>query len=108
MIAIRPTGLSLAHPFSSGIARQLRGTSGIYGIIDQQIYRPEGGDPESGISVFSRISATPSDRNLMNFFWMAELCSPACCPAGPTISSAHPSSTRISDRARALDRDMIA
>ena len=61
-------GHSLAHPLSSGIARQFRGSSGIYGIIDQQIYRPEGGGPDSGISVFSRISGTPSDRNLVNFF----------------------------------------
>jgi porin len=61
-------GHSLAHPLSSGNARLLRSTSGIYGVIDQQIYRPEGGDAESGISVFSRIAAAPSDRNLIDFF----------------------------------------
>ena len=76
-------GLSLAHPLSSGIARQFRGTSGIYGIIDQQIYRPEGGGPDSGISVFSRIAGTPSDRNLVNFFLDGGVVFSGMLPAPP-------------------------
>jgi len=60
--------LSLASPASSGIAARLRGDFGVYGVIDQQIYRPLGGDAESGIAVFSRISASPSDRNLVDFY----------------------------------------
>src|SRR6185436_1359247 len=43
-------GRSLADPLSTGIARKLRGTSGIYGIVDHQLYRPPGGDKDSGIS----------------------------------------------------------
>lgn len=61
-------GLPLADPAGSGIARRLRGNSGIYGVIDQQIYRPAGGDAESGVSIFSRISVSPSDRNLIGFY----------------------------------------
>ena len=103
------TGLSLAHPLSSGIARQFRGTSGIYGIIDQQIYRPEGGGPDSGISVFSRISGTPSDRNLVNFFLDGGVVFAGMLPDRPDDKfGASFIYARMSDRARALDRDLIA
>ncbi len=85
-------GYSLADPLSSGIARQFRGTSGIYGIVDQQIYRPEGGGPDSGISIFSRISGTPPTATWSTSSWTAALSSPACSPRAPTTSSVHPSS----------------
>jgi len=102
-------GLSLADPLSSGIARQFRGTRGIYGIIDQQIYRPEGGGPDSGISVFSRISGTPSDRNLVNFFMDGGVVFSGMLPARPDDKfGASFIYARMSDRARALDRDLIA
>ena len=103
------TGLSLADPLSSGIARQFRGTSGIYGIIDQQIYRPEGGGPDSGISVFSRISGTPSDRNLVNFFMDGGVVFSGMIPQRPDDKfGASFIYARISDWARSLDRDTIA
>jgi len=102
-------GLSLADPLSSGIARPFRGTRGIYGIIDQQIYRPEGGGPDSGISVFSRISGTPSDRNLVNFFMDGGVVFSGMLPARPDDKfGASFIYARMSDRARALDRDLIA
>jgi porin len=103
------TGLSLASPLSSGTARLFRGTSGIYGIIDQQIYRPKGGDAQSGISVFSRISGTPSDRNLVDFFLDAGIVFSGMLPGRPddrfgaSFTYAH-----ISHWAQALDRDTIA
>jgi porin len=101
-------GLSQASPFSSGNARLFRGSSGIYGIIDQQIYRPEGGDAASGIAVFSRISGTPSDRNLIDFFIDAGIVFSGLLPGRPedTLGASF-ICARISDRARALDRDMI-
>lgn len=61
-------GLSLANPLSNGIPRQWRGTSGVYGIVDQQIYRPKSGGPNSGIALFSRIAASPSDRSTIGFY----------------------------------------
>lgn len=61
-------GLALANPASNRMPRRLPGNSGVYGVIDQQIYRPAGGGPDSGIGVFSRISASPSDRNVINFY----------------------------------------
>ncbi|HRF07734.1 MAG TPA: carbohydrate porin [Xanthobacteraceae bacterium] len=61
-------GLSLANPLSSGLARQFRGTSGIYGVIDQQLYRPKGGGPDSGIGVFARVFASPADRSVISLY----------------------------------------
>lgn len=103
------TGVPLASPFSSGSARLFRGTSGIYGIIDQQIYRPDGGDANSGISIFSRIAATPSDRNLVDFYLDGGIVFAGMLPGRPddkfgaSFIYAH-----MSDRARAFDRDTIA
>jgi porin len=62
------TGLSLADPRSAGIPLTHRGGFGVYAVIDQQLYRPHGGDSQSGISVFSRIAASPDDRSLINFY----------------------------------------
>ena len=102
------TGLSLAHLFSGGNPHLCRGTSGIYGIIDQQIYRPEGGDAESGISVFSRISAAPSDRNLVDFFLDAGMVFSGMLPGRPDDKfGASFIYARMSDHVRALDRDTI-
>jgi porin len=61
-------GIPLADPSGSGIAAMHRGNFGIYGVIEQQLYRPAGGDAASGITVFGRVSGSPSDRNLINFF----------------------------------------
>lgn len=104
-----PSGVSLAHPLSNGIARQFRGATGIYGVIDQQIYRPEGSGPDSGVSVFSRVSATPSDRSLVNFFLDAGIVFCGMIPSRPDDRfGASFIYVNISDQARAFDHDMIA
>jgi len=59
-------GFLLADPLGSGVPLQHRGNSGLYAVIDQQIYRPKGGDAQSGITLFSRMSISPSDRNLIS------------------------------------------
>ena len=66
----REDGLSLANPASSGVARRLRGNLGLYGIIDQMVYRvPKSElDEGRGISVFARLSVSPPDRNLISFY----------------------------------------
>ena len=56
----------LANPAGSGVPAQHRGDYGVYGIVDQQIYRPRGGGPDSGVSIFGLASMTPSDRNLVD------------------------------------------
>jgi len=59
-------GMLLASPTSAGMPLQHRGNFGLYAVIDQQLYRPKDGDTQSGISVFSRMSLSPSDRNLVD------------------------------------------
>ena len=61
-------GTLLADPAGSGVPARRRGNSGVYGVIDQQLFRPAGGDALSGVSVFSRLSASPSDRNHVDYF----------------------------------------
>jgi len=40
-----------------------RGDYGVYVVLDQQLWRPAGFGPEQGISVFTRASVSPADRN---------------------------------------------
>lgn len=102
-------GLSLADPLSSGFARQLQQTSGIYGIFDQQIYRPKGGDADSGISLFGRFGATQSDRNLVDFFFDTGIVFAGMLPGRPDDKfGASLIYARMSDHASALDWDTIA
>lgn len=51
----------------SGLGRRVSGDSGVYGVIDQTIYQ-EPNDPNDGASVFLRASASPADRNLVDFY----------------------------------------
>jgi porin len=61
-------GTLLADPTGSGIPQRHRGNDGIYAVIDQQLYRPKDGDSQSGISVYTRMSVSPSDRNLVDAY----------------------------------------
>ena len=45
-----------------------RGNTGLYGVIDQMIWRLPGGDPKKGVSLFARAMAAPSDRNLIDLY----------------------------------------
>ena len=60
-------GLSLANPASSGEALQRRGDRGVYGVLDQQVYRLAD-DPAKGVGLFARVAAAPSDRNPVDFY----------------------------------------
>lgn len=102
-------GLSLANPASTGMPAQLRGNSGIYAIIDQQIYRPPGGDADKGVGVFGRISASPSDRNLVDFYADGGIVFSGMIPSRPDDKfGATLLYSQISGRASALDSDQIA
>lgn len=61
-------GSLLADPASTGMPLRRRGTWGIYGILDQQLWRPEGGDAQSGVSVFGRVSFAPQDRSTIGVY----------------------------------------
>lgn len=100
--------LSLANPASSGIAGRLRGNDGVYGIIDQMIYRVEG-SPDRGIGAFGRVSASPGDRNLIGFYADGGLTFKGMIAARPDdtfgISVGY---ARIASGARGFDRDTRA
>ena len=101
-------GTPLADPAGSGIAARRRGNSGVYAVIDQQLYRPRGGDAESGISVFARISASPSDRNPIDFFLDGGIVFAGMLPGRPVDRfGASFIYARFSDGVRAFDRDQI-
>lgn len=99
-------GTLLADPDGSGDPRKRRGNSGLYAVIEQQLYRPQGGDAESGISAYTRISTSPSDRNLIDFYVDAGLIFAGLIPGRPDDKlGAGFIYSRFSDRVRAFDRD---
>jgi porin len=61
-------GNSLAAPSSNGVARTHRGDYGVYGVIDQMLWRLPGDDPKKGVGAFARASWSPSDRNLIDLY----------------------------------------
>ncbi len=101
-------GLSLADPLSNGIARRLRGNSGLYGVVDQQLWRPADGGPDSGIGVFSRIAGSPSDSSHINFFLDSGIVFSGLIPGRPNDRfGASFIYGNIANRLRAFDRDVI-
>ena len=101
-------GVPLASPASNGVAAQHRGDFGIYGIIDQQLYRPQGGDAASGISVYTRASFSPSDRNLVDAYIDGGIVFNGLVPHRPDDKfGAAIIYARFSDGVRGFDRDQI-
>jgi porin len=101
-------GTLLADPAGSGIPAQHRGDYGFYGIIDQQIYRPRGGGPESGVSVFGLASISPSDRNLISVQLNGGVVFAGLIPGRPDDRfGASMVYSRFSDGVRAFDQDLI-
>jgi porin len=102
-------GSLLANPLSSGVPLQHRGNVGLYAVIDQQLWRPAGGGPDSGITVFSRMSMSPSDRNLIDAYIDGGIVFAGLIPNRPDdkfgVSAIY---ARFSDAVRAFDRDTIA
>lgn len=102
-------GVSLANPASTGVAIRHRGNSGVYGIIDQQLYRPAGGDAASGISVYARGSLNPDDRNLVSTYLDGGIVFNGLLPTRPNDKfGAAFIYARFSDRLRAFDRDQVS
>src|SRR5262245_7683347 len=101
-------GVLLASPASSGVPIMHRGDYGIYGVIDQQLYRPPGGDGNSGISVFNRSAISPSNRNLVNVEIDGGIVFAGMIPKRPDDSfGASVIYSRFSDSVRAFDQDQI-
>ena len=49
--------------------RPLDNDCGLYGIIDQLIWRVPGSEDPKGVGVFARFIGAPSDRNLVDFYF---------------------------------------
>lgn len=101
-------GYSLADPFSNGVPAQHRSNRGVYAVIDQQLYRPPGGRADSGVVVYTRLSASPSDRNLVDAYAEGGATVMGLIPGRPDDKiGAALSYARISQAARDLDRDAV-
>jgi porin len=102
-------GTLLANPLGSGVPLQYRGNLGIFGVIEQQLYRPQGAGPDGGISVFSRVSFSPSDRNLVDAYIDGGIVFAGFIPGRPDDRfGASVIYARFSDSVRAFDRDTVA
>lgn len=99
------TGLSLADPQSTGIPLNHIGDSGIYGVVDQMLYRVRGTD-DQGLSAFARAGGVPNDRNLINFYADGGLLYKGLIPHRPDdkigVAAAY---ARVGNNARGLDFD---
>ena len=102
-------GSLLANPAGSGVPLQHRGDMGVYAVVEQQLWRPAGGAPDSGITVYSRMSASPSDRNLINAYIDGGVTFAGLVPGRPDDKfGASAIYARFSDAVRDFDRDTIA
>ncbi len=101
-------GLSLADPRSSGIPEQHRGNFGIYAIVDQMLWRVPG-TTDQGLGIFSRVSVSPSDRNLVSSYFDAGVTYKGLFPGRENdILGVAFGFASISSRARALDYDTVS
>ncbi len=100
-------GGSLADPNGSGIARRFRGNYGLYGVIDQLLYRVPGTE-DGGLGAFARVSGSPGDRNLVDVYVDGGLTYKGLIPGRPDDTfGVSASYARISDAYRGLDRDTV-
>jgi porin len=99
------TGLSLADPASSGVARTHSGNFSVYGVVDQMVWRPDFQSPQS-VGVFARLMGAPSDRNLVDFSVNAgvNLKAPFAGRDDDTVGLGY-GLANVSGRASDLDRD---
>jgi porin len=102
----------LADPAGDGIARKLRGNFGLFGVIEQTLYRPasvtEKGVSASvpGVTAFARAAYSPPDRNLIDFYADAGIGFVGFVPGRPLDRfGAGVAYMHISNDARQLDVD---
>jgi porin len=102
-------GVSQAAPGASGDPAQLRSDYGVYGTVEQLVKRFSGEDDARGIGAFIRVSTTPSDRNLVDFYADTGISIIGLDGKRPHdkigLGFAY---ARVSNRARDLDRDYEA
>lgn len=97
--------LSLADPSSNGVPLRHRGDFGVYGVIDQMVWRFSD-DPAKGVGIFARVSASPPDRSLMSFYVEGGVNFVGALEARPDdIFGLAAAYSRISPSVGAFDRD---
>lgn len=67
----------------SSIPITLSPGSGLYAIIDQQVFRAPGDDPENGVGIFARIIGAPSGRSPIPLYADAGIWATGLVPARP-------------------------
>ncbi len=101
-------GNLLASPASNGAPLQHRGDWGIYGAIDQQLYKLPGGGKQNGISVFAMASISPPDRNQIDRYFTGGIVFAGLVPQRPNDKfGASFIYARFSEALRAFDQDGI-
>ncbi len=97
-VAGQPIALTGRH------AHVLDGNWGIYGIIDQLLWRVPGSEDPKGVGVFARVIGAPDDRNLVDFYFDGGFTFSGMIPGRPddalAIGFAY---TGISDKVHAFD-----
>jgi porin len=77
-------------------------------VLEQQLYRPAGGEADSGVSIFGRVAFAPSERSLVDVFADGGIVFAGMLPERPHdrfgVSVIY---SRFSDGVRAFDRDQI-
>jgi porin len=99
-------GLSQADPNAAATPAQLNSNFGIYSVFEQMVLPFAAKEGTRGIGVFARVSGSPQDRNLINFYADAGIVATGPSASRPDdkigLAVAY---ARISDDARALDGD---
>jgi porin len=107
-LRLASNGVSLASPASSGTPAMLSGDFGVWGVLEQQVYRVPNSD-DRGIGVFGRVSSSPTDSSLIDLYADAGVEFIGLTEARPNdkfgvaVGYAH-----LSRRAQALDTDFRA
>ncbi len=83
---------------------RLQGDDGLYGLVDQMVYRVPGTE-DGAVSVFARLSGSPGDRNLVSFYADAGITGKGIVPGRPADTAGLAFAyTQISPGARRTDR----
>jgi porin len=86
--------------------RPLEHDWGLYGIIDQLIWRVPGSEDPQGVGIFARVIGAPSDRNLVDFYFDGGVTFTGMIPGRPADALAVGFAyTGISNQASAFDID---
>ena len=98
-------GLPLATS-NNAVPLQHSPDTGAYAILDQQIYRVPGDDPEKGIGVFARVIGAPGDRNPIALYGDAGFFAFGLVPGRATDGFGIAAAVaKTSDAAKAFDRN---